>query len=541
MYNSARECWKAILSSPNENRGLLSEIEQFARNSQDTTNVVFGTSGWRGEIGIDYTFNNLRIVTTAIIDMFKAQEPDVMRALGVKDFEEIKKRGVIVGHDNRFLGPEFARIVIGLLNKHGIKVYYSGETTTPEFSSALEELSGAASINLTPSHNPATWAGYKFNPSDGGPAGAEITKVIEQLSNDMMTKKVIIPEHQPSEYERIDPISLYQKFVDRKKTFDIAKLRQFIAKADVFICIDHIHGASRGRPNRLLGDSPKIQYMRTTDDNLFGGIAPEPSQENMKPVTEALRQSKAALKLGVIIDPDGDRIRFTDGYTELPMNSFGALALHFFCKYKGLSGVVTKSVATSNFANAIAKQLGIGIRETMVGFKNFRPYMLSTAAPDDKAIIAFEESDGISGYNHTLEKDAIFGLLAAIDMMATTGMNIGEYFAAVQKEFGYFYPDRSGVSVDRSLVGKPLLDKLARIKDAMKVGSTVSFGAVTKTIKEIITLDGTKIIFNDDSWLLIRPSGTEPKVRFYIETRSEKEKDIMFKKAEEITRNAIAS
>ncbi|MBF0343933.1 MAG: phosphomannomutase [Nitrospirae bacterium] len=541
MYNNARECWKAILSSPKENRGLLSEIEQFAKNNLDTTNVVFGTSGWRGEIGIDYTFNRLRIVTTAIIDMFKAQDKEVMKALGVANFDEIKRRGVVVGHDNRFLGPDFARVVIGLLNKNDIKVYYSGETTTPEFSAAVEELSAACSINLTPSHNPATWAGYKFNPSDGGPAGAEITTVIEKLSNDMMAKRVIIPEQQPSQYERIDPISLYQKYVDRKKTFDLSKLREFIKKADVFICIDHIHGASRGRPNRLLGESPKIHYLRTEDDNLFGGIAPEPSQKNMEPVTEVLRQSKAALKLGVIIDPDGDRIRFTDGQIELPMNYFGALALHFFHKYKGFSGVVTKSVATSNFANAIARQLGIGIVETKVGFKNFRPNMLPTTAAAEKAIIAFEESDGISGYNHTLEKDAIFGLLAAIDMMAVTGMNIGKYFRNVQAEFGYFYPDRAGVAVDRSLVGKPLVEKLSRIKDVMQVGTTVNFGSIKKSVKEVITLDGTKIIFNDDSWLLIRPSGTEPKVRFYIETRTEHEKDIMFKKAEEITKNAIAS
>ncbi|MBF0318366.1 MAG: phosphomannomutase [Nitrospirae bacterium] len=538
-FKDASECWREILSDPKENVKLLSEIEHFARVNKDTTLIVFGTSGWRGEIGLDYTFNNMMIVTEAIIAMFKEEDPAVLQALGVKDFKDIQKRGVIVGHDNRFLGPEFAMAAIGLLNREGIAAYYSGETTTPEFSAALEELGAAASINLTPSHNPARWAGYKFNPSDGGPAGPEITKVIERFANKMMADKAIIHDAPAKDYKTIDPVDLYEKYITKRKTLKLDAIKKFIAEKDVFICIDHVHGSTRGRPQRLLGENQKIKYLRLENDYLFGGIAPEPSSKNMQMVTDALRASGAALKLGVIMDPDGDRIRFTDGTTELPMNGFGALAFHFFHKYKKLNGIVAKSVATSNFVNAIAEKLDIGLEETMVGFKNFRPYMLPGAK--ERAIITFEESDGISGYNHTLEKDAMFGLLVAIEMMISTGKSIGAYFKDVQEEFGYFYPDRSGVEVDRALVGKPLVEKLSKIKDSLKVGSTVTFGNKTKSVKNIITLDGTKVVFDDDSWLLIRPSGTEPKVRFYIETRSEDEKDVMFKKAEEITKAAISA
>ncbi|WP_420265034.1 phosphomannomutase [Candidatus Magnetominusculus dajiuhuensis] len=540
LFKDASECWKEILSNPKENAGMLSEIEDFAKENMDGTNIVFGTSGWRGEIGMDYTFNNMKIVTKAIISMFKEEDPAVMEALGVKDFKEIQQRGVIVGHDNRFLGQDFAMEAIGLLSGAGISAYYSGETTTPEFSAALEELGGAASINLTPSHNPARWAGYKFNPSDGGPAGTEITKVIERFANKMMADKTIIPEARKVDYETIDPVALYEKYVNNKRTINLDSIKKFIADNDVFICIDHVHGATRGRPQRLLGENgSKIKYLRTENDYLFGGIAPEPSSKNMQMVTNELRASDAALKLGVIMDPDGDRIRLTDGTTELPMNAFGALAFHFFHKYKKLSGIVAKSVATSNFVNAIAERLGVTLKETMVGFKNFRPYLLPSAK--ERAIITFEESDGITGYNHTLEKDAMFGLLIAIEMMMATGKTIGAYFRDVQEEFGYFYPDRSGVEVDRALVGKPLIEKLSKIKDTLRAGAAVTFGSKSKSIKNIITVDGTKVIFDDDSWLLIRPSGTEPKVRFYIETRSEDEKDIMFKKAEEITKAAIGA
>jgi len=200
---------------------------------------------------------------------------------------------------------------------------------------------------------------------------------------------------------------------------------------------------------RILGDDAKISYLRTGDDPLFGGVAPEPSEKNMAGIEKALKDSAASLKLGVIMDPDGDRIRFSDGSMQIPMNYFGAMALHFLHVHKGFSGVVAKSVGTSNLVNAIAAKLGIPVRETKVGFKNFRPYMLKDAS--ERAVVVFEESDGISGYHHTLEKDALFGLLLAIEMMAVTKKNLSAYLMDIMNEFGYYYPDRSGIAVDSSI------------------------------------------------------------------------------------------
>jgi phosphomannomutase len=121
-FENAALCWKAILSDVAKNRGLLTLIEKFARDNITPTKVIFGTSGWRGETGTDFTFNNLRIVTSAIIQMFMENDPSVMQAMGVSGFDDIKRRGIIVGHDNRFLGREFAMEVIGLLQKEGIRV-----------------------------------------------------------------------------------------------------------------------------------------------------------------------------------------------------------------------------------------------------------------------------------------------------------------------------------------------------------------------------------------------------------------------------------
>lgn len=543
QFENASACWKAIMSDVSKGRELLPIIERFARENTKPSRIVFGTSGWRGEIGTDFTFNNVRIVTSAIIEAFKSNDKSFTEAMGVSDFEDIKRRGVIVGHDNRFLGPDFAMEVIGLLQKEGIKTWYAGEATTPEFSAGIEMLNAACSINLTPSHNPANYAGFKFNPSDGGPAGIEITSKIEDIANRMM-KKCSRVESQGlrTVVERIDLTELYIKYIKERKTLNIQRIKDFINNEDCIVCVDNVHGATRGRIQRILDESPKIKYLRTEDDYLFGGVAPEPSERNMAGVEMVLNQSNAKFKLGAIMDPDGDRIRYAaryiDSIMQIPMNYFGAMALHFLYVYKGIRGVVAKSVGTSNFVNAIAESMGIPVKETKVGFKNFRPYMLKTSA--ERAIVAFEESDGISGYNHTLEKDALFGLLLAIEMMAATGKNLGEYLKDIMDEFGYYYPDRSGIAVDASLVGEPLIKRLSVIKEQYKIGTVIDIGGKNRIVKDLITVDGIKMVFDDGSWLMIRPSGTEPKVRFYIEARTAEGKKAVFDTAERMTKEALA-
>ena len=297
-FENAAACWKAILSDVSRNKGLLSVIEKFARENTAPAKIVFGTSGWRGELGTDYTFNNVRIVTSAIIRMFRDNDSTVMEEMGVKDFREIQERGVIVGHDNRFLGHDFAMEVIGLLQKEGIKTWYAGEAITPEYSSGIELLNAACAINLTPSHNPANYAGFKFNPSDGGPAGSGITQKIEEIANGMMDRLITIPPAKAAEVRKIDLASLYFRYITERKTLDIPKIQDFVSRADCIICVDNVHGATRGRLQRIIGESPKIQYLRTGDDYLFGGVAPEPSEKNMAGVEAVLKQSPAAAETG---------------------------------------------------------------------------------------------------------------------------------------------------------------------------------------------------------------------------------------------------
>jgi phosphomannomutase len=332
-YVNASSCWKQILSDVSKNREQLPLVERFARENTDPAHIVFGTSGWRGEIGTDYTFNNVRIVTSAIIQMFKESDPSVMEAMGVSTYEEVKKRGVIVGHDNRLLGKEFAMEVIGLLQEEGIRSWYAGEATTPEFSAGIEMLGAACSINLTPSHNPANYGGFKFNPSDGGPAGTEITARIEEIANRAMDDARVIGSSKPRNIEKINLTTLYLQYLTERKTLDIKRIREFINREDCIVCIDNVHGATRGRIQSIIGKNDKVRYLRTSDDYLFGGVAPEPSANNMRGVEEVLEESSAHFRLGVIMDPDGDRIRYADNSMQIPMNYFGAMALHFLHRY----------------------------------------------------------------------------------------------------------------------------------------------------------------------------------------------------------------
>ncbi|HAR62728.1 MAG TPA: phosphomannomutase [Candidatus Margulisbacteria bacterium] len=513
-------------------------IKKQAETNSMPAKLTFGTSGWRSIIGEDYTVSNVERVTQAVVDMMKTDE--FLKEIGVTSFEDVQSMGGLLGFDSRFMGHEFATVAAQVLAGNGIKIYYAGMATTPELSAAVVELKCAFSINLTPSHNPFQWAGYKFNPSDGGPAGPNLTEIIEQkYSLILETAKVIGDKH--FAWQQVDTIDLYKQFLLKRNSVVILDdLVKKINNSDIFLAFDNVNGATRGRLERLLNgvDPRKISYLRTNTDYLFGGVKPEPSSGNMQLVMNELKLHSNKFKIGAIMDPDGDRVRVTDGVEEIEMNFFGAMVLYYLHKVKGLQGILAKSVATSNFANAVADRFGLEIRETAVGFKEFRPYLKEDAR--EKAIVAFEESDGITMQNHTLEKDALIGALLAIMMVIDIGKSLSEIRKEVQDFAGTYYPGRGGKEVDRSLSGLPLQEKL-RLLNKYKPGKTVLVDSKEKTIKKDLTLDGYKFVFEDNSWLLIRPSGTEPKVRFYVEGRSEAEMEKLFHTAEHLLSECLSS
>lgn len=529
----ASNLWQEVLKAPNKNQHLLKDIEKFAKENTEPALIHFGTSGWRGEIGSDFTMQNVRVITKAIIEAVKGEDRQILNSFGIKSFNEFKERGVIVGHDNRLLGKEFAYEVIGILQSEGINCYYAGEASTPEFSAAVVELSASASINLTPSHNPPNYGGLKLNPSDGGPASEELTKPIERIANELMKNANSIKSCPPVAINKIDATELYINFIKKRNMIDIDKIKNFLSNNPHTIAVDHMHGATRGKLAKILSVSPgTFICLRREDDPLFEGLSPEPSEENLKLALSHLREN--TLGFSAIIDPDGDRVRFADLKRQIPMNYFGAMAFHYLYNYKGLRGVVVKSVGTSNFVNSIAEAFRVEVIETKVGFKNFRPYLLPNATK--KAIVAFEESDGISIQNHTLEKDAILGVLLALEMIATFDKNLSDYLEEIEKSYGKYYSDRTGIEIPRESFGPHVKENIMALSKHFKIGDSFKIGDLEKKIASIVDLDGVKIIFNDGSWIMIRPSGTEPKVRIYIETKNKEEKEVFIEEARILTK-----
>ena len=242
------QIWKKIQSpefNPATDMNLVETVKQVALTSQEPAKVSFGTSGWRGEIGSEFTLRNLQVVGAAIVRLYKEATPELFAALGVKDFAELQKRGVVVGHDNRLLGHEFCEAVADQFAKAGVKVYYGGEMPTPEFSAAIEMLGAACSINMTPSHNPSHYNGIKFNPADGGPAGPEITNVITKLSNEMMATWKFEPVSKV-DWEIIDSLKIYKEFLVKQGTIKFDRIKEFMSSG----CSSRQSGMPHHAPQR---------------------------------------------------------------------------------------------------------------------------------------------------------------------------------------------------------------------------------------------------------------------------------------------------
>jgi phosphomannomutase len=518
--------------------GLVHD-EIVTNQTKPRTPVKFGTSGWRGIIGKDICLKSVRQVTLAIIAVYQelANDSELAEALGVETFSEAQNLGCVVGFDNRFGGELLAQGVIDVLAANGITMHYAGESTTGVLSASLLELGAAFSINLTPSHNPLEYGGYKFNGSDGGPASSLITNLITQKAREIIDRDQPIAlsrdRSRVSEFDSLGSwISMVRKNRKRHGLDYDALISSFARDGDVVLAVDCVHGASRLHIQRLMtgkmsrASHDRMIILRGESDPTFGGIAPEPSSANMQPLMQLLTARPEPLKLGAIIDPDGDRVRMTDGTVEIDMNLFGAMAYHFLHEHKGLSGMVAKTVATSNFANKLAEDFGEEVFETKVGFKEFKPVI-------GKALVYFEESDGISVIGHTPEKDAYIGLLLGLDMTMTLRKNLREYLHEIQEKHGYYFPAKDGVLV--SSQGKDLMAKLSLLEQYI-AGTVIKIGDEKRTITKIIDIDGRKMVLDDGSWLMIRPSGTEPKVRFYVEARDRKKQAALFETAKAMLR-----
>jgi len=450
--------------------------------------IHFGTSGWRAVIADEFTFAAVGRVTEAICAQFASQTD----------------RPVIVAHDTRFLGEKFAAECAEIVVGHGFEALIcDGPAPTPTVAHAIRSRGAICGINFTASHNPPEYSGMKLSTEDGAPALPAITSKVEELLGNP-------PETQPKTTtvkgaQSFDPRDAYLADLEQKIRFDL------ISAAGGHYAYDPLWGTGRGYLDELLRrHGLSVTTIHNWRDVLFGGRAPEPEASHLNELKELVLAEKCVL--GLATDGDGDRFGVIDANGQfITPNQLIPILFDYLAESRKWQGGVARSVATSQLVDRVAKSHGLPVYETPVGFK-----YIGELINEDKIILGGEESAGLSIKGHYPEKDGLLACLLAAEAVAARHASLSEQLEQLFARVGRLESGRIGVKLTPELM--PVLQE--KLKE-----EPTSIGG--RKVKSIDRIDGLKIIFEDDSWLLVRPSGTEPLVRIYAESESAKDMEVL--------------
>lgn len=455
--------------------------------------VTFGTSGWRAILGEDFTFQNVRIVSQAIVNILKQ--------------EKIGHQGLIIGYDSRFLGERFARTAAEVFAGHGISVSLCDrDTPTPTISYHVLQHNLAGGLTISASHNPPEYNGIKFTPKWGGPALPETIRAIEQrLVHLRHGEHVKWLPWEKAERTRIvqqfDPCPEYLAALE--KHIDVDAIR----RANLRVVMDPLYGTSRGYLDAFLRNAgAKMAVLHYWRDPYFGGIRPEPTRETTAELQETVKQGNA--HIGLATDGDADRFGVVDrDGSFIDANIVLALLVDYLATTRRWTGDVGRSVATTHLIDRVAQGHGLGVRETPVGFK----YLAELLAKEE-IWMGGEESAGLSIQGHVPDKDGILACLLVTEMIARTGKTLRELTEALFSRVGAVFASRVDHTITETMP-----------ENLLKVQESPPARLAGKSIQQVNTLDGCKIVLEDGSWFLFRPSGTEPLVRCYAEASTPQE------------------
>ncbi|HEY0101496.1 MAG TPA: phosphoglucomutase/phosphomannomutase family protein [Pyrinomonadaceae bacterium] len=456
--------------------------------------IRFGTSGWRAIIADEFTFANVRLVTRAICSY--------LRTNGVEDGASL-----VVSYDTRFLGEKFAAQCVEEIVDNGLKAIFCDQPTpTPTISHTIRERGAAGGINFTASHNPPEYNGMKFSTADGAPALPDATRQVEGLIGSMgAASESRSRDKNTADIEVYDPRPAYFADLERKLRFDV------IAGAGGTYAFDPLWGTGRGYLDRALREHGlEVETIHDWRDVMFGGRSPEPDDHHLDELREAMKRGGCVL--GLATDGDGDRFGVLDADgTFITPNRLIPLLFDYLAESRGWTGGVARSVATSHLVDRVAESRGLPVYETPVGFK-----FIGELINEDKIILGGEESAGLSIRGHYPEKDGILACLLAAEAVAARGVSLNEQLNALYARVGRLEAGRIGVRLTPEILAT-LPEKLRR--DPTDIGG--------RRVARTDRMDGVKFIFADGAWLLLRPSGTEPLVRIYAESESEKELEVL--------------
>jgi phosphomannomutase len=447
--------------------------------------IKFGTDGWRGVIARDFTFDNLSLVAQATMDYMKRE--------GLED------NGLVIGYDRRFLSREFAGRVAEVAAGNGIRVWLgNGCAPTPAVSWAVHELGAGGGVMITASHNPPIYNGFKFKEAFGGSARPTTTRALEELitANIAAERPVLaIPLAEALTSGLVEMIDMQTGYFRQLASYVDLEL---IRKAAIPVVVDPMYGAGAGLIPLLL---PGVSEIHTMENPSFGGRPPEPTEEHLTEL--ALLVKDGPYRLGLALDGDADRIGAVDETGEFFSSHriFTVILRHLY-ERKGLAGGVVKTVSTTRMIDLLCEKFGLELFETPIGFKHICELML-----DHDILMGGEESGGLGVKGHIPERDGILMGLLLLEAMAMSGKGVRRLLDETMDEIGHFSYQRIDLPIDN--VAKERL--IARLKIG-GIGAIADRPVTAENFR-----DGFKYIFGDGSWLLIRPSGTEPVLRLYCE------------------------
>ncbi len=451
-----------------------------------STQIKFGTSGWRGVIADDFTLANVRRAVTGIARYVTSQKRSDAR--------------VIVGRDPRFLGEMLVDTAAAILQENGISpmvIEQPAPTPAISFETIRTEADGA--INFTASHNPPQYNGIKFSTPDGAPALPNVTGAIEAEVAKVGGQDVVSGKADGAKRETVDVRESYLKRLREIVDLDV------IRKSGMKVAFDPLWGAARGYSDHLLREAGvEVGTVHDYRDVLFGDHAPEPDDHLLNDLRGKMREMGA--RIGIATDGDADRFGIVDqdGWFLQP-NYVIALLFDYLVETRGWKNGVCKSVATTNMINALADHHKVQLYETPVGFK-----YIGELIKEDKIAIGGEESAGLSIRHHVPEKDGVLAGLLCCEAVARRGKSLREQLEKLFAEVGSFYPLRENFRLTPAVKEK--------FTTKLKANASEFYG---RKIAKADRTDGLKLVFKDGSWVCYRLSGTEPVVRVYTEARSE--------------------
>lgn len=462
--------------------------------------IQFGTDGWRAVISDTFTFQNLRQVTQAIADAVASDEWLNNSHSGPKP----DPRRMVVGFDTRFLSDRYAVEASRVLAANGYKVYLtSADIPTPAVSYSVRHLGAIAGLMITASHNAPRYNGVKLKAAYGGSAVSEQCRRVEVYLNDNEARG-----RGPNlmDYEQARDVGLIERFNPTPSYYDhLRTLIDFDAIADnpQHLVVDSMFGSGRGQIKGILqGSGCEVVEVRGEMNPGFGGIHPEPIAHYLGALAGAIAAGHG--RLGIATDGDGDRLGAMDGRGQyVDPHRIMALALKHLVEKRGWQGKIVKTVSTTQMINRLGEKYGLEVIETPVGFSHIADWMLR-----DDILIGGEESGGISFKGHIPEGDGILMGLLLVEIVATADKPLDELVADLLNEVGPVHYTRLDLRLSRPIQKERMVKELAETAPAEISGISVN---------DINTMDGIKYLLEDDSWLLIRPSGTEPVLRIYAE------------------------